>query len=135
MVTPRVTWYPSVMPLLGRLSRGPQVPLATRATSAAPTAGTAVASIASVPAGQYIAHVVSRTTGATDEPKRTNLDVRSSANPAATVASGLNSGNDIGGYRAVRFDLTGSSTISVNATANATGSTTYDVCLILERLV
>lgn len=125
------------MPLLGRVGRKAQ-PLAARATSAAPTAGTAVVSIASVPAGKYLAHVWSRVTGA-DEPagaKSANLDLRSSANPAATVGGGFSTElvGESGFYGVRPFELTGTSTISVNAVANATAGTTYDVTLLLERI-
>lgn len=134
--------YPDVaanidrMPLIGRLARGPANPLAVNGTQAAPTAGTSVASLAAVPAGKYIAHVFSRLTGSVDEVQanRSNLDLRSSATPAATLASGFQS--ELGGraYRAFPFELTGASTVAVKAVANATASTTYDVTLILERV-
>jgi len=110
--------------------------MAARGTSAAPTAGTAVVSIASVPAGKYIAHVFSRLTGTVDEvaANRANLDLRSSANPAATFSGGFDTKLGAGFYGTRPFELTGSSTVSVNAVANATGSTAYDVTLILERI-
>jgi hypothetical protein len=110
--------------------------MAVRGTSAAPTAGTAVASIASVPAGKYIAHVFSRLTGTIDETaaNRANLDLRSAANPARTWGGGFDTKLGAGFYRTVPLELTGSDTVSVNAVANATASTAYDVTLILERI-
>jgi hypothetical protein len=122
------------MPLLGRIGRL-QNPLAVRGTQAAPTAGTAVASIASVPAGKYIAHIFSRLTGTVDEvaANRANLDLRSSATPAATFSGGFDTKLGAGFYATRPFEITGASTISVNAVANATASTAYDVTLILER--
>lgn len=111
-------------------------PLAVNGTSAAPTAGTAVASIAGVPAGKYIAHVFSKLTGTVDEvaAKRANLDLRSSATPAATVGGGFPTRLGTPGYETRPFELTGTSTVTVNAIAAATASTAYDVTLILERI-
>jgi hypothetical protein len=95
-------------------------------------------SIASVPAGKYIAHVFSRLTGTVDEvaANRANLDLRSSATPAATVGGGFKTTlvSESGHYDTRPFELTGASTVSVNAVANATASTAYDVTLILERV-
>lgn len=124
------------MPNIGRLGRGPANPLAANGTSAAPVADTSIVSIASVPAGKYIAHVWTRLTGSTDEvqAKRANCDLRSSANPAATLASGFQTDLYPGHYRAVPFELTGASTVAVKTTTAATAGTAYDATLVLERV-
>jgi hypothetical protein len=127
------------MPLLGRLARGPANPLVVNAAVAAPAQDAAVGSLAAVPAGKYIAHIITRLTGTVDEvpTKRANLELRSSASPAATLASGIQTeltGTGPGFYRTCPFELTGASTISLNAKAGATASTAYNATLILERI-